>query len=55
VSFVRPIRHDTGRILATAEVVHRGRRVATAEATLTVETDGRLLGHRGTTCLVLGE
>ena len=55
VSFVRPIRQDTGRILASAEVVHRGRRVATAEATLVAESDGRLLAHGGATCLVLGE
>jgi uncharacterized protein (TIGR00369 family) len=53
VTFVRAITRETGRVLATAEVVHRGRRVATAEARLTAERDGRLLAHGGASCVVL--
>ncbi len=32
--FVRPISRDTGQVLCRAEVLHRGRRQATAEASL---------------------
>jgi len=53
LNFVRGISAGTGRMLATGTVVHRGRRVATAEGRLTAEADGRLLAHATTTCLVL--
>lgn len=52
INFVRPVTVETGEIVATGEVVHRGRRVATAEARIT-DADGRLLAHASTTCLVL--
>jgi uncharacterized protein (TIGR00369 family) len=52
VNFVRAITEATGRVVATGSVVHRGRRVATAEARLTDE-DGRLLAHGTSTCLVM--
>jgi uncharacterized protein (TIGR00369 family) len=43
VRFVRPITRDTGRILCEGTVVHRGRRLATAEARVTA--GDRLLAH----------
>jgi uncharacterized protein (TIGR00369 family) len=51
VTFVRPIGRDTGRIVCTGEVLHAGRRMASAEARL-VDGDGRLLAHATATCMV---
>lgn len=53
--FVRPITRDTGRVLCEANVVYRGRRQATAEASLTAAADGKLLAHGMSTCMILGE
>ncbi len=50
--FVRAVTRDTGRVRATAEVVHRGRRQATAEARLTAVESGKLLAHATATCMV---
>jgi uncharacterized protein (TIGR00369 family) len=52
VNFVRAITEATGRVLATGSVIHRGGRVATAEARL-VDEDGRLLAHGTSTCLIM--
>jgi uncharacterized protein (TIGR00369 family) len=52
VNFVRAITEATGRVVATGSVIHRGGRVATAEARLTDE-DGRLLAHGTSTCLIM--
>jgi len=52
--FVRPITRDTGRVLCAAEVMHRGRRQATAEARLTAADGGKLLAHGISTCMILG-
>jgi len=52
VNFVRAITEATGRVVATGSVIHRGGRVATAEARLTDE-DGRLLAHATSTCLIM--
>ena len=51
VTFVRPIGRETGRIVCTGEVLHRGRRMASAEARL-VDGDGRLLAHATATCMI---
>ncbi len=51
--FVRPILRDTGRVRASAEVTHRGRRQATAEAKLTAVASGKLLGSATTTCMII--
>jgi uncharacterized protein (TIGR00369 family) len=51
--FVRPITRDTGPVLCSATVIHRGRRQATAEARLT-DGDGHLLAHGTGTCMILG-
>lgn len=52
--FVRPITRDTGRVLCEATVRYRGRRQATAEATLTAADGGKLLGHGQSTCMIFG-
>ena len=52
VKYLRPITRETGRVTATAEVVHQGSRQATAEARLTDEHD-RVLATGTTTCLIL--
>jgi acyl-coenzyme A thioesterase PaaI-like protein len=49
---VRAITEATGRVVARGSVIHRGGRVATAEARLTDE-DGRLLAHATSTCLIM--
>jgi uncharacterized protein (TIGR00369 family) len=43
---------DTGPVVAEGRVLHRGKRVATAEAKLT-DARGRLLAHGTTSCLLL--
>jgi uncharacterized protein (TIGR00369 family) len=52
VNFVRAITEATGRVVATGSVIHRGGRVATAEARLT-DGGGRLLAHGTSTCLIM--
>lgn len=52
VNFVRAIRVETGPVVAEANVLHRGRQVATAEATLKARETGKLLAHGTTTCQV---
>jgi uncharacterized protein (TIGR00369 family) len=52
VNFVRAITEATGRVVAAGSVIHRGGRVATAQARLTDES-GRLLAHATSTCLIM--
>jgi uncharacterized protein (TIGR00369 family) len=52
--YVRPISRDTGRVLCEASVLYRGRRQATAEATLTAADSGKLLASGTATCMILG-
>ena len=52
VNYVRAITEATGRIVAAGSVIHRGGRVATAEARLADE-EGRLLAHATCTCLIM--
>ena len=51
VSFVRPLKHDTGRVQAIGKVIHLGGRVATAEGNL-IDRAGKLYAHATTTCLL---
>ena len=51
--FIRPITRETGKVLAEAEVVHRGRKQATVEARLTAVDSGKVLAHASSTCLIL--
>jgi len=52
VNYVRAITQATGPVVATGSVIHRGGRVATAEARLT-DAGGRLLAHGTSTCLIM--
>jgi uncharacterized protein (TIGR00369 family) len=52
VNFVRPVLADTGPVRCEGKVIHRGRRVATAEGRLIAEKTGKLLAHGTTTCLI---
>lgn len=52
-NLVRPITVETGQIICTGQVVHRGARVCTAEARLTSAGDEKLLAHGTSTCLVI--
>jgi uncharacterized protein (TIGR00369 family) len=52
VNFVRPIVMATGRVRCEATVIHRGRKVATAEGRLVEERTGKTLAHGTTTCLI---
>jgi uncharacterized protein (TIGR00369 family) len=51
VNFVRALTRDTGLIRCEANVLHVGRRLATAEAKVT-DRAGKLYGHATTTCMV---
>jgi uncharacterized protein (TIGR00369 family) len=51
ISLLRPITPETGTIRAEGVVLSRGRRIGTAEGRLT-DTQGRLLAHGTTTCLI---
>jgi uncharacterized protein (TIGR00369 family) len=53
LKFLRPITRDTGRVRAEAEVIHRGRRQATAEGRLVAVESGKLLATATSTCLIL--
>ena len=52
-NLVRPITADTGEIRAEGRVIYRGGRVATADARLVRASDGKLLAHGKSTCLVM--
>jgi uncharacterized protein (TIGR00369 family) len=51
-NLVQPITVETGPIICTGQIVHRGARVCTAQAQLTSAGDGKLLAHGTSTCLV---
>ena len=51
VNFTRPIAAETGWMDCVGTMIHRGRRIATAEARL-LDPEGRLLAHGTATCLV---
>jgi uncharacterized protein (TIGR00369 family) len=53
VNYVRAMSTTTGRVVAEGNVIHVGGRVATADARLTAEHDGKLLAHGSTTCMIL--
>ncbi len=54
VNYVRKIVVETGRLLCTAEVLHAGRRLATAEAKV-VDEAGKLYAHGSGTFMVYAE
>ena len=51
ISLVRPITPETGLVKAEGKVISCGRRVGTADGTLT-DKNGRVLAHGTTTCLI---
>lgn len=51
VNLVRPIMPDTGEVTCEGTLVHRGSRIATAEATLK-DAAGKLLAHGSETCII---
>ncbi len=51
VTYLRPVNKDSGRLECQAEVVHSGRKIATARAQVTDAT-GRVYATATTTCLV---
>jgi len=53
VNFARAITRDTGRVVCEGTVIHRGRRIATAEARLVAEASGKLHAHGTATCLLM--
>ncbi len=54
VKMLRPITRDIERVRAEAEVLHRGRTQATAQARLVDAATGKLLATGTSTCLILG-
>ena len=54
ITLMRPITPETGLIRAEGTVLNVGRRVGTAEGRVT-DSNGRLLAHGTTTCLVFAE
>ncbi|HEV2999236.1 MAG TPA: PaaI family thioesterase [Solirubrobacteraceae bacterium] len=53
VNLVRQVTVETGELRAEGHVVHGGSRVATAEGRLTRVSDGALVAHGSSTCLLL--
>ena len=52
VNLVRAILEDTGPVRAEGRIVHRGRRMATAEGRM-LDQAGKLLAHGTTTCMIM--
>jgi len=51
INLVRPLTVATGPIRAEGRIVHRGRRMATAEGRL-IDSEGKLYAHGTTTCMI---
>jgi uncharacterized protein (TIGR00369 family) len=51
-NLVRAITAETGRVLAEGKVIHRGKSVATVEASLRTAEGDKLLAHGTSTCLI---
>ena len=52
-NLTRAITGETGEIRAEGVVVHRGSKVATAEGRIVRVSDGKLVAHGTSTCLIL--
>ena len=52
INLVRAIYEDTGLVRAEGRLVHRGRRMATADGRL-LDKNGKLLAHGTTTCMII--
>ena len=49
--FIRPITKETGEMRAIGEIIHSGRRLATAQARL-IDAEGKLYAHGTTSCMI---
>ncbi|MFJ8595153.1 PaaI family thioesterase [Streptomyces sp. NPDC093598] len=52
VNMIRPVMPVTGTLRATAQVIHLGRSLATAEARLNGIDDGKMYAHATATCAI---
>lgn len=52
INLVRGLREEDGEVSAEGTVVHRGRRIATAEGRIT-DASGKLYAHGTATCLIM--
>lgn len=52
INYTRAIMPNGGVLRATGAVIHRGRRMATADARLIGVEDGKLYAHGSTTCFI---
>ena len=52
-NLVRAVTAESGEIRSEGEVVHRGSRVATAQGRVARVSDGKLVAHGTSTCLIL--
>ena len=53
IRYLRAMTTETGRVLAEGTVIHAGRRQATADARLTVESSGKLIATGTSACVML--
>ena len=53
VRYIRAMSDASGRVLAEGRVLHRGKRTATAEGRLFLESDETLIAHGTTGCAIL--
>jgi len=51
VNYIRPMTAETGCVRCEADIIHVGRRTATAEARI-VDEKGKLYAHGTTTCII---
>jgi uncharacterized protein (TIGR00369 family) len=52
VNMLRPVTVQTGQLRCEGEIIHNGRRMATAQARLT-DLNGKLYAHGTATCMIL--
>jgi uncharacterized protein (TIGR00369 family) len=53
IRYVRGMTLDTGRVIAEGNVVHRGRRMVTAEGRLLAQDSDKLLAHATCACILI--
>ncbi len=54
INYVRPMTRKTGEVRCEANVIHAGKRTATAEGRI-VDRDGKLYAHGTATCILFRE
>lgn len=54
VNYLRPLTSSTGLVRSEGKIIHRGRRIATAEGRI-VDEAGKLYAHGTTTCIIMQE